>query len=110
MLASTGRAPKEIGGQNKEAHCDRKEVSENFFSFLKVVSMHKCNNMSQCAKTFSTFSLLWGGLMSMSMFISMSMCIHISMYMSMYMLVAMSVSVSVAISSKQLHKMPATQT
>ena len=62
MLAKTGRARKEIGGQNKEAYCDRKGVSGNFFSFLKVVSMHKCDNMSQCAKTFSTFSFLWGGL------------------------------------------------
>ena len=62
MSASTGRAPKEIGGQNKEAHCDRKEVSENFFSFLKVVSIHKYNTKIQCAKTFPTKKKFWGGL------------------------------------------------
>ena len=60
MSATKGRATKEVGGQNKEAHMDRKEVSWIFFHFLKVVSIHKWNNMSQWAKTISHFFTLMG--------------------------------------------------
>ena len=61
MSTSAGRAPKEVGGQNKPIAIGRRCL-RIFYCFLKVVSIQIFNNMSKCAKTFSTFSIFWGGL------------------------------------------------